>query len=117
MQQPGEMAATALPKRFDNEEQPCLLKTDTPIVVWLAGGERWLARIHNRGREHTFTLDAESKDAAAAEAGIIYDPVCSAGWDATLFIHSLRKRLGEYSSSDENTNHWRARLQLRQYTF
>ncbi len=117
MQQPGEMAANAVSEAFNDEGSFCFVEADIPVAVRVTAAKKWLARMQYQGREHTFTLRAKSKDAAVTEAGIIYDTIRAAGWDATLLIQSLAARRGECLVGDEHTNYWIGRLTSRPVSF
>ena len=117
MQQPGEMTAIADSEAFNDGDLACLSEIDIPVAVRKTAARRWSAKIQHRGREHTFTLHAKSKEAAVTEVGFLYDTIRSAGWDAALLIQSLRARRGEYPASDENINYWKGRLASRRYPF
>lgn len=117
MQKPGEMAVTAVSEAFNDDESLCFLEADVPVAVRVTAAKKWSARMQYRGREHTFSLRAKSKDAAVTEAGIIYDAVRSAGWEAALSIQSLGAQRGEWLVGDYDTNYWMGRLASRPYPF
>jgi len=116
LQHPEKPAASKVPTTMNTHLTPRLFLSSPDRTGQTAPTEKWGVKILLQGRRHTFSLRAETKDAAAAEARIIYDTILAEGWDAVLRAHALPDQTDDHTSP-MNVEYWKERLIVRRYRF
>jgi DNA-binding NarL/FixJ family response regulator len=74
----------------------------------------WVVKIQHQGQRRTFSLQNETKAAAALEAKMIYENIRAKGWAATLTGYPRRTESDRQDLAEQD---WERRLLVRRYHF